>query len=570
MLLRGAFILLFLFYGCNTDSDLLRELPPADERVPIEEKEEEGSDDENEGEDAEDVEDGEDAEGADADGDGEQTDDDDAANDDEGQQGEDDTDLVYRTFAFEESFEDFPNPERGFYRSSKTFGSAYNPLTTSELRTYREGARNSNANFSVFSTLIHRQFVLDTFLDAPLSANFLSQFENDLRTVREGGAKIILRFSYTISPKSGNCEQAAICPPYGDATKARVLEHIAQLGPLLRSYADVIATVQMGFIGIWGENYYTDHFGDASANGEERRLLDENWQDRIAVLRALLQNTDSETMVQVRYPQLKQRYVHGVSAPTTIGGMSGSQAFSGADVARIGFHNDCFLSSEDDFGTYFDYGNTANSARRDVGNLKNYVADDSRYVMVGGETCADGYSENDCDPTGSTLSEMDRLNYTYINADFDTDVTNDWENGGCMDEIKRRLGYRYWLRSITIPEAVGTEGSWNLGLDMANVGFTTLTKARPLVLVLRGVNSRTEYYVDLKLDLRTVRDRRQFEQEIDLFGAVPAGTYELLLHLPDNRSSIAQDARYAIRLANTFAWEDQTGYNDLQTTLFVE
>ena len=56
---------------------------------------------------------------------------------------------------------------------------------------------------------------------------------------------------------------------------------------------------------------------------------------------------------------MKQRYVYGVDAPTSSTALTDAEAFSGTDAARIGFHNDCFLSSPNDYGTYDDYGNSS-------------------------------------------------------------------------------------------------------------------------------------------------------------------------------------------------------------------
>jgi hypothetical protein len=63
---------------------------------------------------------------------------------------------------------------------------------------------------------------------------------------------------------------------YVHAPKKIVLQHITQLAPVFKKNADVIAVLQEGFIGIWGENYYTDYFGDASDNGV-KRIMDSSW-----------------------------------------------------------------------------------------------------------------------------------------------------------------------------------------------------------------------------------------------------------------------------------------------------
>ncbi len=125
---------------------------------------------------------------------------------------------------------------------------------------------------------------------------------------------MVIRFAYTNKTHAGDCnDQYKICPPYGDASKKIVLMHIEQLKPLLQQNADVIAVVQMGFIGIWGENYYTDYFGDASTSGLAR-IMDSSWRDRNEVLQALLNAVPKDRMVDVRTPQIKQRFVNGPSA----------------------------------------------------------------------------------------------------------------------------------------------------------------------------------------------------------------------------------------------------------------
>lgn len=73
----------------------------------------------------------------------------------------------------------------------------------------------------------------------------------------------VLQFSYTTSPNT-SCGSSA-CPPYGDAPKSRILAHISQIKPYLQNNEDVIAAVQQGFIGVWGEQYYTDYYDEYSS-----------------------------------------------------------------------------------------------------------------------------------------------------------------------------------------------------------------------------------------------------------------------------------------------------------------
>ena len=195
-------------------------------------------------------------------------------------------------------------------------------------------------------------------------------------------------------------------------------QHIAQLKPILRDNADVIATIQMGFIGIWGENYFTDYFGDASMNGVGR-IMDSSWRDRNEVLKALLDAVPEDRMIQVRTPQMKQRYVYGVKALVTESPLKIKEAFTGTDKSRIGFHNDCFLAGIDDYGTYYDYGNSSSPRKAANEVLRNYFSRDSKFVVVGGETCDDAFSpQNDCEPAGHAEKEFRDMHYSYLNTSY--------------------------------------------------------------------------------------------------------------------------------------------------------
>ncbi|HUH00882.1 MAG TPA: DUF4874 domain-containing protein, partial [Kofleriaceae bacterium] len=81
---------------------------------------------------------------------------------------------------------------------------------------------------------------LDEFRDRALPQSFLNQLSSGFARVRAAGLQLIIRFQYNDGDG-------------GDAPLSRILEHIRQLAPLLTENSDVIAVVQAGFIGAWGE-----------------------------------------------------------------------------------------------------------------------------------------------------------------------------------------------------------------------------------------------------------------------------------------------------------------------------
>lgn len=477
---------------------------------------------------------------------------------------------------YTESEGDFTNPERGFYRYSETRTSQFTPLDAAELREYRSPQQLSSANYEVASTLVFRYYILDNFRNGPISDAILTALNTEMDAVRTAGVKIIPRFVYTVTSTAGDCPEGFICPPYGDASKAVVLNHIQQLKPFFEQHADVIACVQMGFIGTWGEQYYSDHFGDPSGNGgQDYRLTDANWQDRLDVLRALLEAVPEDRMVQVRYPQIKQRYVYGIDAPVGSEPLSAAEAFSGSDKARIGLHNDCFLSGPNDIGTYEDYGNSNHPRNSDaavVSTLRNYMKEEGRYVVVGGETCSDDYSpQNDCEPTGIAQQEFADMHYSYLNAHYNNAVNNDWQDGGCMDAIKRNLGYRLVLKEATLPDQAFRGAKSRITLQLENKGYAAPFNARPLLCVLRNQADGSVVSIPIPQDVRTWHTGTvQFTAEVLIPEDLPAGTYEMLLHLPDAYERLAGRPEYCIRLANDDVWEETTGYNRLQHALQVK
>ncbi|MBB5395785.1 DUF4832 domain-containing protein [Mucilaginibacter sp. AK015] len=476
---------------------------------------------------------------------------------------------------YTESAEDFPNPERGFYRYSEVHSSNYEVLTEAELKSYRSPQSIQGANYQVASTLVFRYYVLDDVVNKAISASFLTNLKKDFEAARAAGVKLIPRFVYTATAKPGNCPEGFICPLYGDAPKTIILNHIAQLKPVLHDNADVIACVQLGFIGVWGEQYYSDFFGDASNNGKQNnRLTDNNWKDRIEVIKAMLDAVPADRMIQLRYPQLKQRYLYGVNSPLTSAPLTESGAFNETDMARLGYHNDCFMASTNDFGTYEDYGNSSSPRTSDgavLNTLKDYFKADSKFVVVGGETCSDDFSPtNDCEPAGKIQAEFAALHYSFINAHYNTEVNNDWQDGGCMDNIKRNLGYRFVLQSAVLPDNVVKGTDLNIVLNIKNAGYASPYNKRPAKLLLRNTKTGEVKSFDMATDVRRwYSGDNKVTETIKIPADFPAGDYEMLLNLPDAYASLAGKPEFSIRLANNDVWEATTGYNKLNHTIKV-
>ena len=430
---------------------------------------------------------------------------------------------------------------------------------------YKQPVRVKGANYTINTTLIFRYYLMDTFVHQPLSASFLENIQKDMDAVRQAGMKMILRFTYTSTAKTGDCkDEYKICPPYGDAPGDIVFNHVQQLKPLFQKNADVIAVLQMGFIGIWGENYFTDYFGDASTNGLGV-IADSSWLHRNQLLKALLAALPKDRMVQVRTPQIKQRFLYGPNALVTSAPLTETKSFNQSDGSRIGFHNDCFLSGADDYGTYYDYGNSSSPRKAANAALRNYTKADSRYVAVGGETCDDAFSpQNDCAPAGHAEQEMSAMHFSFLNAAYNNQVNNDWDSLGCMERIKQKLGYRLVLISGSYSSHVTKDKKLQLKIELQNIGYASPFNPRPVQLILRNTKTTAVYPLNFQTNIQKwFSGKINLEQTFVLPPKINPGNYELLLNLPDKYPALSKRPEYSIQLANQDCWESKTGYNKL-------
>lgn len=426
--------------------------------------------------------------------------------------------------SFAASDVDIANPERGFYRYSETHLSG-DPATYQRLDPVALAAQRTDNR----STLVFRYFYLDGYRDRDTIAPAdLELVRADLVAARRAGVKMIVRFAYSSSSSA-------------DAPVARVVGHIRQLAPVLNQNADVIAALQAGFIGRWGEWYYTDNFADDPA--QPWKLTDANWWDRQQVLRALLDNTTATMPVQVRYPAIRQRMESTLSA---------------TDAARLGVHNDCFLAGTDDYGTF------TSDADRD------WLAAKSQTTLTGGESCdvsaRSGWS--------NASVELAKYHFTYLNAEFHQDVLNSWGTGRA--EADRRLGYRLRLVQTTTPAGVRTGRSTTVRIRLSNTGYAAPITNRPVHLIVKTATQTNT--IKINTNMRTWAPGQDVELTATFLAPTRAGKYQLLLNMPDPSSALSgqqslingdtANSAYAVRLANPGLWTTQ-GWNDLQTVLNV-
>lgn len=426
------------------------------------------------------------------------------------------TTVEMTTVKYVSTNETFVNPERGYYTEIES--NATDAVSESRIRTLRNEGKS----------LVQVLYYFKDYRDKDLPADITTKLNADMEVIRKVGMKAILRFAYTSAATEA------------DAPMAVIKRHMEQMKPVFTANKDVIACTQAGFIGAWGEWYYSSNGLNNAASYKE--LLDK-W----------LEVLPSDRCIQVRTPKYKQDFLGSATA------IEEAQAFSGQPIARIAHHNDAFMADETNMGTY-----------ADVDKDKAYLATEGLYLPIGGETCLP--TPTTTPSTGdAAVAEMRRLHWSFLNDAYDRKVLNKWELDGKGTEIKNKLGYRIVLvrGEYSVKHIPGSDLVVNISLQ--NIGYAPMYNPRDLKLVLRSSDGLTEYLAKLPDDPRLWKPLRMayIRQSVALPADIPAGTYHLYLYMPDPEASLASRVEYAVRLANKDVWESTTGYNDLGIDIVV-
>lgn len=412
------------------------------------------------------------------------------------------------------------NPERGLvYFNTECDQLSFDLNTLKSLRT------NQNISLALCN------FYLSAYKGSPIGGSALDMLQNQLKTVRDGGLKVILRFAYTQSEND-------------DASLARILAHIDQLAPVIQANSDVILLWQAGFIGPWGEWHSSKYFG------QYPNITAQQWADRKTLVNKMLSVLPATRMVSLRTPYFSYK-LYGNSTVTA------GTAFRGSSIARLGQFNDAFVGSETDLGTY-------------INKAIDYpwLQAQTTYTAMGGETAWGApVSRSDC-PTA--LQEMKKFHWSYINM-AESQIMTKWINDGCLPAIKKNLGYRFELLKGLYPDIVKAGGPFRVQLSLRNVGYAAPFNPRAREIILRNTSTGVYHRLALSSDPRfwLAGATTNIDQTWTLPSTLPPGSYALYLSLPDPVMALKPRPEYAIRMANQNTWDASKGWNNLRMTIQV-
>lgn len=429
-------------------------------------------------------------------------------------------------FFFSPETRNFPNPDRGWY--------FYAPILADDSY-----AQIGNSG----GRLVYGAITLRDFIHSDINEAILASISQRFAELRVNGVKAVLRINY-------NEEETGT-----DASQSQMIRHMQQLQPLLEENKDVIAYIEIGYFGQWGEWHdwcggetntnLTDDFCSKHPDTEQTW----SW-----VINELLQYVPDNRFIMVRYPGKKQAVFGG--NPVTL-----SEAYTDLAKARVGHHNDCFLASSDDVGTYQTFGTSTS-----VDALKTYLSSDTEYLPIGGETCyAQQGHRFSCD---TAVVEMEQLHWTYLNREYYQGALDIWTESGCINEIDQRLGYRFELLSARLPDALVKGSSQTAVFTIRNVGFARAHNYRRAYLRLfqgDGVIANLEL---TDMDIRKIGGGETLTLSASFFvpDAVLEQPVSVALWLPDEESRNWNNSRFSIRLAyqqdeNDWAVMSSPGHN---------
>ena len=375
------------------------------------------------------------------------------------------------------------------------------------------------------------------------------------------GRKVIFRPRYDVPGD----DEVGRCGVFHADTRARQLAHVDAVAAMLGDYRDVIAFVEAGYLGRWGE---WNHAGyDASA----APLLVDPTSRREVAARALdrYRAAGLERHVELRRPIFAREVL--AEHPESAGG--------------IGLYDDCFMTNDSDMGTYsnFESGNPHNfaSTAEAIAWAESHTLDAS----FGGETCPfAGARWERCDNMVGDGSEPARLHLSYLHGAWADTARATWEAGGCYDEIKRRLGYRFEVRAVSFPAEVASGALAEVGVEIENTGWARMHGARRAYLTITDDAGETRVIADAPVAGLPSSPPSEPPTGDAVAGWAPGNTSMLRARFapPDGEWTLgvllpdpdAPDAlAYAVRLATLRdgapLFDAATGVNDLGVVLAV-
>ena len=285
--------------------------------------------------------------------------------------------------------------------------------------------------------------------------NGLDQYLNKLKIENKNA---VIRFCYDSEFKGNSNKEVSL---------EMMEKHIKQLGSILDKHYHTLIAIEAGMLGPWGEMHTSD-----IATDENKAKVFQWWLDNTHNIPVLGRN-----------PEALFSYFG-----KTLDEMESYEIEKTNKGYLLGLFNDCFLSSDNDVGTY----------RFDRTREIEWLSNQNEHLPFGGETC----ENHQLSDLNYAIPEMFKLKISYLNLEYKEEVIGKWKNAiydssiannsifqgvSGYNYIKAHLGYRFVITSINVDYAKG--GFYDLTINIKNVGFGNLLKEKTIDIIYTDINN---------------------------------------------------------------------------------
>ncbi len=425
---------------------------------------------------------------------------------------------------YTETLDDIKNPERGFY-------------STAFLKMMPTGTKPTTSG----ANLVHLRISIGEFSgavngtgDLELTADALNALDQTLQNIKSRGGSVILRFAYDGFNGKKDLEPSL----------DMILKHISQLKPVFYKNQDVIAYVELGFFGPWGEM----HSSKISSTENVSKAID-----------VMLDAVPENIKIGVRTPNYYAKWA-GIDRAT----LNENITVKGTNAYRVGLFNDGYLGSNNDLGTF---------ANREIEIA--WLEKQAMHTFYGGEVVANANPSSK--PAINTVAYMSeeafKTHTTYLNSEWNGNVINAWkeETYNGSDElykgqtgylyIANHLGYRFVLRKSEVTNEIRQNDKLKVKLQIENVGFANLINDKKVTLVLEKEGQMHEILTNIDATTWNSKENSNINIEVSLPEDIELGEWNIYLRI-SQEGDIESDNNYkCIKLANADIWKEDIGAN---------
>lgn len=254
-----------------------------------------------------------------------------------------------------------------------------------------------------------------------------------------------------------------------------IVNHMEQLGAIIKTYKSHILTTQGLFIGSWGEMHSSKFL-----NKKQLEELSDTWK-MVSQARMAFRKP-----VQCRQVQKQEEY-------------------------EIGIFDDAIFASENHLGTFGEQSksNTGWDQPWCMEEEIVYIQKTVEKVVCGGEAVA---GEKEFSPE-ETLQVLQDMNISYLNSVYDERILNRWKEHrfqgiSLYDYIGNHMGYRFVMR-----DAVFSGRKEVLNLIVENTGFACMCDKADIQLVIETEDEKQ--IIPVLYDIRTLKPKERTEIKIE-------------------------------------------------------